>query len=586
MDKKHVPEMRHPEYLVRVKDWTKWRCVYEGGDDFVNLYLKKFSNRERASDFRDRKAITPIPSFAKAAVNDVKNSIFQRMTDITRQGGSDSYQAAVKGLNNGVDLRGSTMNAFIGQEILPELLVMGRVGVYVDMPELPPNASLLEVAQLHPYLYLYRVEDILSWTCSSIHDPDHYRSLLLRDRHVEYDPESQLAYGEVERYRHLYINPETGKVNVQFYDSDYTPIDKYGNPSGPVELELTTIPFVLFDIKQSLIEDVANHQIALLNLGSSDVAYALKANFPFYVEQHDLRAGSSHLLENNNPDAAAVAGGQQGRNEEIIVGPVQGRKYDINTERPSFIHPSSEPLEASMKLQEKLKEDIRLLVNLAVTNINPKMASAESKQLDQAGLESGLSYIGLVLENGERRIARFWAMYENSEVATVKYPEKYSLKSDAERRAEAKDHNALKFAVPSITFQKQINKDIIGILLGGKISVEERERMEREVEAAAYQTSDPDIIEKDFKNGLVSTVTAAAARGYPAEEVEQARKDHALRLALIQAAQTPGDVPAAGARGILDKAISPDEGRAEKIGKRVRGPGRKINKVTKNEQIS
>ena len=40
-----------------------------------------------------------------------------------------------------------------------------------------------------------------------------------------------------------------------------------------------------------MIKDVVNHQIALLNLGSSDVNYALKSNFPFYIEQKDQRAG-------------------------------------------------------------------------------------------------------------------------------------------------------------------------------------------------------------------------------------------------------------------------------------------------------
>lgn len=567
-----VPDCRHPEYNSRLIDWEKWRRVYRGGDDFIKFYLKKFSSREKTSDFNTRKLITPIPTFAKSAVNDIKNSVFQRMADISREGGSASYQGAVKGLNNGVDQRGSTMNAFIGQEILPELLTMSRVGVYVDMPPLAPNASLLDAAGVVPYLYMYRVEDILSWSHRDVNDPDTYQSILLRDRCIDYDPVTFLAMSEVERYRLLWINPDTGKVNVQFFDEDYEPVDRDGITSGPVELNLTTIPFVLFDIKQSLIEDVANHQIAMLNLGSSDVAYALKANFPFYTEQSDLRSGSSHLIENSNPDAASVAGSQQGRDEEISVGAVQGRKYDLNTDRPGFIHPSSEPLEASMKLQEKLKEDIRLLVNLAVTNINPKMASAESKQLDMAGLESGLSFIGLVLENGERRIARYWGMYENEEAATVKYPEKYSIKSDEERRKEAKDHASLKFQVPSITFQRQINKDIVGILLGAKVSLQDLSKMYKEIDAAKYQTSDPEIVQIDYMNGWVSPETASTARGYDAKtEIPAAQEATAKRLALVAASQGGvGNNP--GARGVKDAEVTPGGGAEEKEGKPQRGP--------------
>jgi hypothetical protein len=37
-------------------------------------------------------------------------------------------------------------------------------------------------------------------------------------------------------------------------------------------------------------EDIADYQIALMNLESSDINYMLKSNFPFYVEQYDPRA--------------------------------------------------------------------------------------------------------------------------------------------------------------------------------------------------------------------------------------------------------------------------------------------------------
>lgn len=45
-------------------------------------------------------------------------------------------------------------------------------------------------------------------------------------------------------------------------------------------------------------------------------------------------------------------------------------KDDMKADRPGFIHPSSEPLLASMKLQEKLEQDIRKLINLAVQSMS------------------------------------------------------------------------------------------------------------------------------------------------------------------------------------------------------------------------
>ena len=114
---------------------------------------------------------------------------------------------------------------------------------------------------------------------------------MLRDVVLNFDQRTYLPTTTVERFRMLWIDRDTGMVNLQFLDTAGNPIDREGNPAGAVELELTRIPFVLLGHRRQMIKDVVNHQIALLNLGSSDVNYALKANFPFYVEQKDQRAG-------------------------------------------------------------------------------------------------------------------------------------------------------------------------------------------------------------------------------------------------------------------------------------------------------
>ena len=99
-------DSRHPGYLSGLTDWEKWRRSYEGGDNFRDSYLERFSNREDQADFATRKNITPVPKFAGAAINDIRNAIYQRLRDVVRKGGSDVYQAAVNGNNLGVDHRG------------------------------------------------------------------------------------------------------------------------------------------------------------------------------------------------------------------------------------------------------------------------------------------------------------------------------------------------------------------------------------------------------------------------------------------------------------------------------------------------
>lgn len=588
---RRIIDSRHPNFIADAADWEKWRLTYQGGRQYVQRFLKKFTKKEDNKEFQNRRDMTPIPSFASAAVNDIRNSIFQRLRDVIRRNGSESYKRAIQGLDLGVNLRGSTMNAFMGMDVLTELLIMGRVGIYVDNPvifrqdgRLP---SLADTQGIRPYLYLYQVEDILSWRCAKPESPSEFQSLLLRDTCVDFDTDTLLPLTSFERFRWLWINQETGNVNMQFIDEDGNPVDRDGNISTDIiELDLQRIPFIMPDIGGSVLTDVCQHQVALLNLASSDVSYALKANFPFYTEQRDLRGVGDHLKHNVAPDGTSEAGGQQSHLREFNVGPMQGRAYDVKAERPGFIHPSSEPLKASMSLQEKLEGDIRKLINLAVQSMASR-ASAESKSLDNQGLEAGLSFIGLVLESAERRITDLWAAYENTDIrkrqlAIIKYPDRYSLKDDAERVKEARELAELIQNTPSKTARKEMWKNLVAVLLSGRVSVEKIDQIDQEIDRANFTTSDPDIIIRAVEAGLTGEETASLALGFAKGEVEKARKDHEQRIARIQAAQTPrgaGEAIKPGesaARGLTDLDIEPQAAREEKS--ESRNPSLQINR--------
>jgi hypothetical protein len=518
-----IVDSRHPSYMSDSLDWDKWRATYNGGRHYVSQYLEKFSKKESPQDFTVRGRMTPIPSFAAAAVNDIRNSIFQRLRDVVRREGSDSYKRAIQGLDLGVDLNGSTMNAFMGMDVLTDMLIMGRVGVYVDMPVVSREdgltPSLADVQGVRPYLYMYRIEDILSWRCASPDSPSEFQSVLLRDTCMDYDQDTLLPTTNFQRFRLLWINRATGKVNMQFLDDKGEAINRDGSPSmGPIELNLDRIPFIMPTIHGSVLTDVCQHQIALLNLVSSDVSYALKANFPFYTEQRDIRGVGDHLKNNTSPDGSAEAGGQPSSTTEFNTGPTMGRAYDLRAERPQFIHPSPEPLLASMKLQEKLEADIRKLINLSVQTLASR-SSAASKSMDNQGLEAGLSFIGLVLESAERRIANMWAAYENANelqrnVAIVKYPERYDLKDDAERVAEAKELSALIQSTPSNTARKEMWKNLVAVLLSGRVSVEKIDQINKEIDTASFTTSDPDVIIRSVEAGLSGEETASLALGF------------------------------------------------------------------------
>jgi hypothetical protein len=525
---KKIADIRHPVWLSCLEDWTKWRLTYASGAEFIRRYLKKYSLREDAQDFIDRTFITYCPAFAKAALNDIKNSIFQRMNEIKRNDGSKSYVDAINGKNGGVDLKGSSMDVFVGQQILPELLSIGKVGIYVDAPEVS-GITLAQTYNKRPYLYYYTAEDIVGWKTDSV-DPQSLLNVLLREEVFTYDESTGLPDGSYCRYRHI-SKTEAG-ILIKFYNEDSEQIDINGIPSAQEYLlNLPRIPFHIAELSDSLLRDIADYQIALLNMASSDIHYILKANFPFYVEQFDVRSQNPYAKKSDPEDTDKNA------SNESKVGTSTGRRYPMNTNQPAFIHPSSEPLLASMKKQEQVKQEMSQLLNLALTNVQPKFASAESKQMDSKSLENGLAYIGLELERVENLVAQTWAAYEKGKPATIKYPEKYNLISPTDKQDEIEGNNKLILKLPSRTAQKELMKRNAELSLSHKLPNEKMESIYSEIDKLEYISSDPVELQMDIEMGLVTAKLASQARGYPDGQAELAKAEHAAKLAEIAKAQ-------------------------------------------------
>lgn len=532
-------ELRHTNYGG--DEIRKFRLTYEGGKKFKDEYLEKFSKRENAQDFDTRKAITYVPAFAKAALVDIKNAIFSRMPEIQRLNGGDTYNSIMRGDLGGVDNASSSMNAFIGSEVLPEMMAMKRVGVYVDMSQ--GNAVSKHDDARHPYCYIYRREDILSWNIvrGELH------SIFLHSHEDEIDEDTGLIKGKKDEYRLLRLRARecgTRYVEVTFYDNEDREVE-----GAKTVLDIPMIPFVFFEIAESLFVDVADYQIALLNLASSDVNYGVLSNFPFYTEQNNPYTSEHIRLADESSDGSSTEAGR-GKSREVQVGATIGRKYGKGMDRPGFIHPSPEPLEVSMKKQEEMKREIRQLVNLAVSNMSAERESAESKKIDQSGLDSGLSYLGTRLEKGERQIAAIWMAYMGSKVQVeIKYPEEYSSKTVAQRLEEAGRIMEQVKPSPSKTFQKEMMKVSAHIVLDNRVPEKTLKAIMKEIDDADVVYVDPDALNLDVEAGLVTTEKASLVRGYPAGEAEKAEAQKVRRAAMIVAAQTD-----AGAQPITDGA--------------------------------
>lgn len=546
--KNKIAESVHPLYDKMALRWERWRLAYRADEDFKDEYLERFSRRENNDDFYARKKITYVPPHAQVAVNEVKDAIFQRLITVERNGGPDDYQACIKGEMGGVDLQGSTMNGFIGNEILPELLPMGKVGIYVDRAPIV-GTTLAEAQTSHPYLYIFRTEDIRNWVWQSTGSVNQLQAVLLREIQHKIDKVTGLPDGTEYRYRYMFLMD--GGVGVQYFDEDSLPL-------GPVTvLDLPQIPLVILELQPtSLMSNVADYQIALMNLESSDLALALKSNVPIYVEQFNPAVESPFLRNPGHEKLTGTTVAQAGeakdarsaKPNEVEFGIGAARRYPQGLEAPSFINPSAEPLMASMQKGDKIKADIRMNVKLAVQSLAPQRASSESKAADDRTLEAGLSAIGLILEQGERQIAKYWEAYGEEKAKTtytVRYPSRYNLKDDSDLQDEADKLAESISTVPSLTYKKEAMKRIVDNRIGFKVSTDTLNKINKEIDQAEIFISKPEELKNDIELGILSLESAAEAKNYPPDEVKQAAQDHAERVKRIVESQ-------ASARGVPD----------------------------------
>jgi len=512
---------RHPDYRAIATEMNMWRNTLNGGNQYIDAYLAQYSTRESIADFNFRKTMTVNPALAEGAVTDIKNAIFQRFTEIRRLNGHKSYRQAIDGLKGGVDNLGSSMNTFIGNKVLIELIGMGKVGIYIEMPVLT-GKSLADTAKAKPYLYIYRREEIVNW---------------------EYDNEGKLIYVVLQKQ---VITREKGVVSGVEYVEVKITNDTITTGDVVEENPLGVIPFVILELNHGILRDIAKYQIALMNISSSDINYLISANFPLYTEQ-----------VNQNTEIQNYMKGVDGEKEKgVDIGVKHGRSYPIGTDRPDFISPSAEPILASIKKQDQMKEELRQIVSLSVSTMRAKMESAESKKADQEGLESGLASVGTVLEAGERLIAKIWQKYVNGkEEVIITYPERYEIKDIDVTLARVEKMLKILPKIPVLEAQKKLMSDIIALLLSHGTDEDTLTKVIAKMNKLKIIVTDNDILTQDMDNGVISHELVAKLKHYPKADLKLAREEHINRLTAITIAQTPASDNNTGIRGNEDTQI-------------------------------
>lgn len=562
--------LSHPDYLTSMHRWWEYRLTYWGGEEFLRRYLIRLDDEDEAQ-WIQRKENTPIPAVAKEAVKDVRRTLTLRMVDIARNGGSQAYQAAVAGEGPGIDREGQSMNMFIGHDVLTELLVMGRVGVFVD--SIAPEGDTMADGQAQPYAYSYPVEDILNWRTMRPDQEGTFSMVLLRDYVVTFNQALGISFPSErkERLRLVWLG-EDGFMRYKFLVSpvgakisDATDVSELvvDNPEalnpqlqveddGTVVTQLREIPFIMPRLDDSLLSDVASYQRLLLNVASNEGMFAIHANNHILAIQKDTRAANQNWKK--PPGGSPEPGGQRSRNNEVRTGVrsgwVRGRYYSLEESPPVWVGAPIESLKASREYRAQLSDEVRHLVNVAISSqVGQRTESRETRELSAQGLEAGLHFIASRLQQTERQIAKYFAMYEGTEdVATVVYPKRFNLKSQTERIKDASDMIDTTNKIAGQEAKKDGMKAAYISLFTGVVTSEQMETALKSIDAHPF-IGDIDTIMKLQENGMLTKATAAGSQDVPKAEIKKAEKEQAEDAARIMEAQT-SDEDRMAARGV------------------------------------
>lgn len=544
---KKLTDIRHPEWSMMSELWAKWRMVYEGGEEFINNFLQEFSRRERSDDFKVRRSITYNPNHAGSIIDIIRNAMTVKLPEVSRKG-DEQYEELMR---TDVDMQKSSMSTFIGLEVVPLLLAQGKRFVGVDSPELFDLAGVRTLAedQGRPYVWSIDAEDILSW---SYNDMGQFNTLLMREMTDQRDFESGLVKGSMQQFRYMRLLGE-GDVDealgmsgpgvfVAVFDHESKLI------GDPQVLQISRIPVVEFRLVDSLIRDIADMQVALLNLSSTDMSFLFRGNFPIYIEQVDQELATLKPLgskrEVTSPseeisDRERIVTDDKRPNVRV-AGAQKGVAYPKEVDAPSFIAPTTDNLKASMEKQSMIAQDMRALIDLSLVSLSVKAVeqSGKSKLADRMGQEAALAYIASVLESGEREVAGLFHEFLGVQNADfeVKYPEGFSIKSEDERHDEVTKLRELRSAVPSETYSKVVDERIAEIMLKPIATPEQIQNAITELEAADYFDDDKrrqEAIHEDVRLKLLSRKTGAKLRGHEEGEADEALAEMSIEADMI-----------------------------------------------------
>lgn len=533
-------------YLNDVNNARNCRNALSPTKDYVRDNLFQLSDRETWESFQNRLKITPNPPDTRIAFNRLMHSIRARVGDVYRKSTLDQYVNACNGVDGGVDGKGSTMVSFISNKVLRELLTTRMVGVFVERAGKPKTRA--DVVK-PPKVKIIPIEAIVNYVEDS---EGNLIKLLLRTNVPTY--EDGYIVGEESGFDEYELN--NGVVTQSRQSASGSQI------GSATSIPFSQIPFAIVEIDESPVYTALEAHNALLQLSSSDYLFLNRSNYPIYTEQYNLSNQMQELQKQQFEQRERIPDSEgknrPARNTDREAGTETGIKYPMGAERPGFIAPPTEHLNASETKQERLRVQIEEIMSVDALRISDKQQSSDSKREEKEPLVGNIQILFDLLETLERKIASVYHEYYKITDYVVEYPKTFDLRTETTRLANARIKLDLRDDISSLALKRLLTieavRDIMPTLSPDKMKSIEAEIMKGKVHLSV--TKVVNLLDK----GGIGIAEVCSAIGLTEKDAERIREDIEDKLRVIQGMQGAANTPGNG--GQPNKPIvegTPDE---------------------------
>ena len=409
---------RHPAYGEREDVYKFLGQSYEGGAQWIESNLFRFSPRETHQDYKRRRDQAVYPNLVKRTLGIYRDHVFKEGDSLRR----DITHPAWEEFRDNVDRDRSNANQFWGSVAIRAMLY-GWMGVLVDAPRLPDLGRPMTMADVQagvatPYFVAVSPLEIADWSC------DPFGALnwvhLVQTQMQDAEPYTRRTEATIHR---VY-----DRAGWRVYDDKGVLLDDGVHKLGVVPFVVARIDPSEFHqcIGTSFMEDYARMNRALAN------SISLRHDF---LAKNALQILTVQIQGMADDDDNA---------EQMVV----RNLLEYTGERPpQWVGPDVSGAEWMFRHVEDLLGWMRMMASLQDVDVQTMAPqSGIAKLVDFEQTNAALSAFADAIEGAETEATRLWFIWQGIEwdkAWRIDYPDTFNVRSLTDEIAQAHEVRGL-----------------------------------------------------------------------------------------------------------------------------------------------